>query len=265
MKVSVHIPVLIFIWLLIPFLAATQVNTEKFRKYSDKQGFLFNTKFRLGYSSGNSEYISVDGNARLDYNAKKNNYFIVTNYEFKETNEGKVSNKGFVHLRGIHPFNDVLAAEAFLQQEFNEFILLEDRKLAGAGLRTRILHSVSKEDTMTRFSAKLGTGMMYEREVYDIGKGEKNEVITDPFRVTSYLTLDWMLSDRVNCWAVGYFQPNIEKIHDFRSIFETGIEVWIIGKVYLNVELSYRYNNEPVGDVKHYDVVINNGVRVTIP
>ena len=106
---------------------------------------------------------------------------------------------------------------------------------------------------------------MYEREVYAVGENKEEEVIKDPFRLTTYLTLDWTLSDRVNAWAVGYFQPNIKKVHDFRAIFETGIEIWIIGKLYLNTELSYRYNNEPVGDVKHYDTVITNGVRLTIP
>ncbi len=248
-----------------PLLLAAQVNTEKFRKYSDKKGLLFNAHLGLGYSDGNTQYTSVDGNLRLDYNATKNNYFIVTNYEFKETKTSKVENKGFVHLRGIHPFSEVFAIEGFLQQEYNEFILLEDRKLAGAGLRTTLLNIDSEKDTVSHFSIHLGTGAMYEREVYKVGEVEKVEVIKHPYRVTTYLTLDWTVSDRVSCWAVGYYQPNMESIHDFRSIFESGIEIWIIGKLYLNVNVSYRYNNEPVGDVKGYDFVLKNGFRLTLP
>jgi len=244
---------------------SAQINTEKFRKYGEKKGLLFNTLFGFGYSGGNTNYLSVNGNLRLDYNALKNNFFIVTNYEFKETQTEKVANRGFVHLRGVHPFNDVLAVEGFLQQEFNEFILLENRNLVGAGLRTRILNYTPAHDSAGGFRVRLGTGLMHEHELYNIGEANKIEVVKNPFRFTSYLTIDWTISHRVNFWAVGYYQPNLTLLDDFRSILESGIEVWILGKLYLTVDFSYRYNKQPVGDVKHYDVVVTNGVRLTIP
>jgi len=245
--------------------ALGQVNTEKFRKYSDQEGFVFNTSFRFGLSQGNSEYLSVDGTLRLDYNGKRNNAFIVGNYDYKETNEGKVANKGFIHLRVVHPVNKRMAVEGFLQQEFNEFLLLRDRKLAGASLRTKIMDFASENDSLTNFSSNLGLGLMYEHEVYDV-YNEKDLIITSNLvRMTSYLTLDWNISSRINWWAVAYYQPNVKSLNDFRGIAETGMEIWVIGRLYFTVDVSYRYNNQPVGDVKHYDLMVKNGLRYSVP
>jgi len=242
-----------------------QVNTEKFRKFSDKEGFLFNAGFRFGYSSGNSEYLTVDGTARLDYNGNKNDAFLVGNYDFKQTNEAKVTNKGFLHLRGIHHFSANFAGETFVQQEFNEFLLLADRKLIGAGGRYQWINYLSPNDSVSGFASNLGLGLMLEHEVYNTGEDKKTTITLDPVRVTSYLTLDWAITDRINAWGVIYFQPDITKIHNFRSIAETGMEIWLIGRMYFTIDLSYRYNNEPVGNVKNYDLVIKNGLRISIP
>lgn len=241
-----------------------QVNTEKFRRYADQEGYIFNTKLLLGYSDGNSKYISVDGTLRLDYNGKKNNAFIVGNYEFKETDASKVVNKGFIHLRGVRPFHETLALEGFLQQEFNEFLYLNDRKLVGASLRTRLINWQSPKDSISTFSSYLGLGLMYEYEIYDVQEGENLTVIQNTLRTSTYLTLDLNLSNRINCWAVGYFQPNIQAMHDFRAVLETGVEIWVIGRLYFTVDFSYRYNNQPVGDASNYDLVFKNGLRYSI-
>lgn len=242
----------------------SQVNTEKFRKFSDQEGFLFNVGFRFGYSSGNSEYISSDGTFRLDYNAQKNNAFLIANYDYKESETSKITNKGFVHLRGIHSLNKTFATEIFLQQEFNEFLHLKDRKVGGASLRTKILNFESK-DSLSGFVSNLGLGLLYEYEVYDVATEDNLQTQLNTVRFSSYLTLDWNISSRINCWAVAYYQPNIKKISDFKSIMEVGMEILIIGKLFFTIDLSYRYNNQPVGEVKRYDTEIKNGLRYSFP
>lgn len=251
--------------LLFAFNSTGQVNTEKFRKFSDKEGFLFNAGFRFGYSGGNSEYLTVDGTARLDYNAKKNDVFLVANYDFKETSEAKVTNKGFVHLRGIHHFSDFFAGEAFIQQEFNEFLLLADRNIFGAGGRFKWIDYISPKDSVSGFKSYLGIGLMHENEIYEIGEKKDSTVILSPIRLTSYITLDYAITERINAWGVIYYQPAINSLHNFRTVMETGMEIWLIGRMYFTINLSYRYNNEPVGDVKNFDLVIKNGLRVAIP
>lgn len=258
--------ILLTISLALVYLAAdAQINTEKFRRYSAQEGFVFNTKFLFGYSAGNSQYISLDGTFRLDYNGKKNNAFIVANYEYKETEAAKVVNKGFIHLRGVRPMSQTLSMEGFLQQEFNEFLLLEDRKVVGSNFRVRLLDLLSKKDSITSFSSYLGTGIMYEHEVYNVQETESLTSTYNSLRVNTYLTFDLSLSNRINLWAVGYFQPNLVSLNDFRTVVETGLEILIIGRLFLTMDLSYRYNNQPVGDVSKYDLVFKNGLRFSVP
>jgi hypothetical protein len=245
--------------------AVGQVNTEKFRRHSESQGFVFNTSFRFGLAQGNSEYISVDGTARLDYNGKKNNAFIVGNYDYKETDEGKVVNKGFVHLRVVHPFSKRLAIEGFLQQEFNELTMLRNRQLVGSSLRIKVIDYVDEQDSLTNLSTFVGLGLMYEHEVYDVLTDEGLITTLNPLRISTYLTFDWNITSRINWWAVGYYQPKASYFKDFRGIVETGMEIWVIGRLYFTVDFSYRYNNRPVGDVKHYDLVVKNGLRYSVP
>jgi hypothetical protein len=264
MKINKRTKLLVGLFISLSITGFGQINTEKFRKYSEKEGFLFNAGFRFGYSGGNSQYVSTDATFRLDYNRNKNNAFIVANYDYKETESSKIANKGFVHLRGIHALNNKLATEVFLQQEFNEFLLLEDRKLVGASLRIRIMDFRS-QDSLSGFRSNIGLGLMYEHEVYDIVSNEVTKLTKDLVRFSSYLTLDWNITNRINCWVVGYFQPDINNISDFKSVIETGIEIGIIGKLYFTIDLSYRYNSKPVGDVKNYDTALKNGLRFSFP
>lgn len=233
--------------------------------YTAREGFIFNTKFRFGYSDGNSKYLSVDGTFRLDYNWKKYHAFIVSNYEYKETEASKVVNKGFIHLRGVRPVNDRLQMEGFLQQEFNEFLNLRDRKLIGGNARILWVDKKSQNDSLTVLTSHLGLGLMYEREIYSVPDEESLTITMDPVRINSYLTLDLDITRRINIWAVGYFQPNVQSLSDFRAIVETGLEIWVIGRLYFTFDVSYRYNNRPVGDVYHYDLVLKNGLRYSIP
>lgn len=245
--------------------ALSQVNTEKLRKHYKQRGFIFNMDFRFGLSEGNSEYVSADGTFRVDYNGEKNDIFIITSYDYKETKDGKAVNKGFVHLRDIYAFSEGIAAEAFVQQEFNEFLLLSDRKLLGGGGRFRIMDFQSVKDSVAELQTYLGAGAMYEYEAYDTGEVNKGRLVKEPLRLTSYLTVDWVLSERVNLWAVGYYQPAAADFSDFRIVAETGMEVNIIGKLFFTADVGYRFNSDPVGNVENYDLVIKNGIRLSFP
>lgn len=256
---------LIFLFTIIPSLVSGQVNTEKFRKHDLEKGFVFNANFRFGYSGGNSEYVALDGTFRVDYNSDKNDLFLVANYNYKETSSKRIVNKGFVHLRGIRNINSKISLEAFLQQEFNEFLRLKDRKLAGGGGRFLLFNFKFKKDSLSGFKSNIGLGGMYEHEVHDIQSGEFLTNTSNLFRLTSYLTLEWSISNRINLWAVGYYQPAFTQFSNFKFIMESGMEILVIGQLFFTIDMSYRYNSVPVGDVKNYDIVINNGLRFTFP
>ncbi|GAB4322411.1 MAG: hypothetical protein Kow00127_15030 [Bacteroidales bacterium] len=245
-----------------------QINTEKFRKHDSEKGFIFNVSSGISISRGNSEYTSVDGTLRVDYNQDHYSLFAVGSYDFKSGNSETLVHKGFGHLRGIVNLSSRLAAEMFLQQEFNEFLLLADRKVTGAGLRYRLIDLKPGKDTPEKEGALrsfAGSGIMYERELYRLNDSETNEIVQNPVRITSYLTLDWKINKQASMWAVAYYQPDISDFSNYRTMVEGGLEVAITKKLFLTTQVYYRFNRYPVGDVKPYDLIIKNGLRLRLP
>lgn len=233
----------------------SQVNTEKFRKEFEETGFFGKVALATGFASGNSEFVKAKGASRIDYDGNGVDFFLVGSYEFEEANDAKVVNKGFAHFRSIISLSPKFFLELFLQKEFNQFILLEDRNLAGAGLRADIvkLFSNSIDSPLEIF---IGTGIMFENEKHNI----PITPITNLFRSTNYLTIKWQINDTFSFIIINYFQFDIERFRDFRLVSDTGLNFLITQNLTFNSSVSYRFDNEPVKDVKNYDLELTNGI-----
>ena len=249
-----------FITILIVFLfyssfSFSQVNTEKFRKENEKEGFSGNVLLAAGFASGNSEYVNVKSAARIDYSIKGFDFFLVGNYEFQEAKEEKVVNKGFAHLRSIITLTPTLFLEFFLQKEFNQFILLEDRNLAGSGLRLDLvnLFSTGKDSLVEIY---FGSGFMFENERYNISVSPETNLV----RSTNYLTIKWQITKNFSFTTINYLQFDVKRAHDFRILSDTGFNFSVTENLEFNSSLSWRFDNEPVEDVKKNDIEITNGL-----
>ncbi|HVO74565.1 MAG TPA: DUF481 domain-containing protein [Ignavibacteriaceae bacterium] len=233
----------------------SQVNTEKFRKESEKPGFSGNASAAAGLASGNSEFVKVNSGLRLDYSGKGYTFFLVGNYDFQEANNDKVVNKGFAHLRNIIALSPEFFLELFLQKEFDQFILLKDRNLAGAGLRVDLVRLIS-DTTSSPAQVFIGSGLMYENEYYDILLSPETNLV----RSTNYLTFKWRITGILSFITINYFQFDIERIHDFRFITDTSLSFLIMENLSFDSTASFRFDNEPVPDVKKFDLELMNGI-----
>jgi len=249
-----------FISIFIAFFICTsfsfaQVNTEKFRKENGAKGFSGKVSLAAGFASGNSEFVNVKSGARIDYSVKNFDFFIVGNYEFQQAKEEKIVNKAFAHLRSIITLTPALLLEFFLQKEFNQFILLEDRNLAGSGLRLDVIRLFSgTEDSLVEIY--WGSGLMFENERYNISVSPK----TNLFRSTNYLTIKWQITNNFSFTTINYFQFDVKRLHDYRILSDAGFNFSITEDLAFNSSLSWRYDNEPVEGVKKYDVEVTNGI-----
>lgn len=249
------------VFLLFPAVSAAQVNTEKLRRSEETRGFLFTTGVSLGLTRGNSEFVSVAGDLRVDYMREDDVHFAVLDYAFKESSRGKIANKGFFHLRTIWDVAASLAVEGFGQVEFNEFLSLSNRGLLGAGVRWNAVR-MTNEAQKPLFGLHLGVGAMFEHEEYDTSP---QDVVLDRVRSTNYLTLQWTPSDVATGSVIAYLQPLITNPEDLRVIAEAAMEWKITGGLHFNVRASWRYHSRPMTDVKRYDLEITNGIRLTLP
>ncbi|MEX2396011.1 MAG: DUF481 domain-containing protein, partial [Balneolales bacterium] len=147
----------VFSLLFIFDLSLAQVNTETLRAGTQNDGFHFTTDFSFGLSEGNVRYLNLLGNVRVDYQKGNNSSFAVIQYS-RGTQEGDLyRNAGFVSFRNTYYIRPAVGLEAFAQQQFDDFIRLRDRKLAGSGFRLRLI-DYQNEDETKKLQFHLGVG-----------------------------------------------------------------------------------------------------------
>jgi hypothetical protein len=218
-------------------------------------GFKNQFNLDLGYEKANSEVLDLAVEYRLDYIRKDNFHsFMVINLENgfeKENNSPKniITNKGFIHLRATKNVVTNYQMEVFTQYEFNEFLLLNDRYLLGAGLRTAF-HKSELADTY------LGIGLMVEKETYNLDIDNEKSLL----RSTNYIKNNIALSSNIDLSNTCYFQIASDDLNDYRILYDGGLDFHVNDFFAFTIELNYRYDNAPHGDLGSSYIQISNGV-----
>lgn len=236
-----------------------QVNTEVMRRSELTPGWTNRVAVSMALASGNTQFLKLGLSARSDVLAGRWYSFLVGNYERGVSGDELFVNKGFVHLRGVHSITPQLAAEAFAQKEFNEFLRLKDRNLAGVGARIRLLHLESDTSAAATLTADVGLGGMYEHEATTgAGAGVIGHV-----RSTNYLSLRWVHEPILAVSLIGYYQPAIADLTDFRVLSDITLSLSITDRVAWTSSLGYRFDNQPPPDLRPYDLDLKNGLAIT--
>lgn len=234
--------------------AFAQINIETLRKTGLEEGFHLDIATEVGILAGNSNARQVSGSLRPDYAWDAYHLFLVAEGSRADVDNDLYKNKGFVHLRGKRSLTDIVAVEAFNQEEFNDFINLEERTLFGGGARLSPFASSTAEKKDSDFTLHLGLGLMWEVERY------KDDEDTYLLRSTNYLSGKWKIFERLLFSATTYYQVDTNRAADFRVIFDGSFVVDITEKFKFTLKINYRYDNEPSEDVRNYDLEINNGI-----
>ncbi len=200
----------------------------------------------LTHKRGNTDKNEYHGNIYLSYD---NNVSFVTwiaaNFSYGESGGVLNENNGFIHLRHIHKLSqDSLAAELFIQDSEDRFKNIRRRVLEGAGLRKRLF------DDKTYGRAYLGAGAFYEHISYttDIDPTERNT------RFNTYAAYTLKFAENARLSAAAYYQPKVNDLQDYNLVSSFSLEMMIIAKLYLKVQLSAQYDSQPPVDVLAYDV-----------
>ncbi len=237
-----------------------QVNTEKFRVDKDEDNFEVKVGLLLSLRKGNMDIFRVDSNLGISYNKGKNYLFLVGNLTYNEKNKAATINKGFAHLRGIRRLSKRVMLELFTQQEFNEFILLKSRTLAGAGVRYLLYKYDGKNSGL---AVNLGVGAMWEGESFDKAGDQVMKENTNLFKATNYLSFTYECKT-FTLGNVTYLQFNMGKEKSTRLYSDIKLNVKLSKKLSWTSSLYYRRDNNPPMGVKNYDLQLKNGLTLTL-
>lgn len=243
------------VFLILSHLANAQVNTELFRDEDRAEGWFISLRSSLNLHEGNVRKLGTDQTLRV--HRKYGNWysFGVMNYQRGTVNEDLYLNKAFVHLRVIRHLNPLLNPEVFLQREFDDFILLSDRILAGGGNRFTF---IDQKPGKSRVELALGLGMMYEEEHIS----EAVSLVTKILRSTNYLTFNIDVTERFQFSSTAYLQVDFNRFSDRRVLTDTHFRYTLTEHIALVSELHYRFDNEPPTDVALFDLKFTNGINV---
>ncbi|MEE9163154.1 MAG: DUF481 domain-containing protein [Candidatus Neomarinimicrobiota bacterium] len=242
-----------------------QVNTEAMRKSALMPGLNGNLSLELGLVGGNSQLLNAKGILRLDYIGGRTHTFLVGNRQESRAKRSRVINKGFIHLRHTRPVRGRTFVEGFLQSEFDEFIRLKDRDLAGGGVRFRWRDTMTDNGAGAGQNVTTGLGFMWERERItnpkDSADAEKNLL-----RSTNYLILGWRPDDRLLLQVTTYIQFDVQQLDDFRVLLDAGLSFTLAGQLSATISLGARYDSRPPAmlELDRHDFELTSGLAYAL-
>lgn len=262
--------------------ADAQVNTEKMRVGANEPGWGGTLDLNASLQQGNTEREILGGGVRLQYawprleagaagkresgadetesgdeetGGPANVIFLVSNYSFSRANDNRYVNNAQGHLRFIRRHGPRISFEVFGQYQFNEFIRLEDRFLAGGGGRFALVQA-------ERTEVFAGIGYMLEQETLDLPAALPDGTSSEHHRSTNYLTVRFNSEDeRLRLVQTLYAQPRFDRLQDFRLLSETSFEIQLFRQLALAISLNVAHDSEPPTGIKETDVVLSNSLR----
>ena len=229
----------------------SQVNTEAMRGDNLLPGVQHNLEFDFAYIAGNAELIELNGSYRADYVSHSNwNGFFVWKYDraFEKSREEKedftYTYKGFGHLRIVKPFMACTDVEGFLQKEFNHFIDLENRELAGFGFRVNPLKDLY-----------IGLGIMSETEKYQYLPQEQNFL-----KSTNYLNYSFKFLEIFEMQNIMYYQFKVKKLEDYRILWDGKFIILGLKGISFHINYHYRYDKNSI-NANYFEISNGLGFR----
>jgi hypothetical protein len=254
---------IVLICLFPAFLSAQIVNTEKLRVKSKEGAWEGEIDFNLGLSRNKAgQTFQFRSNARFDYLKKHHKWMIMGDYQQAELTRlndpdqptRRLKDQAFGHIRYNYLANPHLRWEAFGQIQFNDIQDIRLRTLLGTGPRVKILRTDSSQ-------VYFGTLIMFE---YEESRDEPLRLTFHrDFRLSSYLSLAYRITDVFAINHVSYYQPNVADWADFRISSETQFQFLIRHHLSFKTHFNYMYDAKPAGNVPPVMFSLINGFAFT--
>ncbi|HPI19069.1 MAG TPA: DUF481 domain-containing protein [Candidatus Kapabacteria bacterium] len=236
----------------------SQVNVEMLLEREEKNGLDNSFTLSSDLDAGNSEDWTFVTDYRTDWVQDRFYTFFVSYFKYKEASGTVSTRKAHFHFRSILNHRHRLMPEVFVQNNFDNGFNLNNRWLAGGGLRIGAIRVSSDNDSNKVLNVDIGVGAMYEYEDYR----SPNRYISRYIKSTNYINLYTKLNENANFQFISYFQFSPKRFADRVSLTDAILEFKIFKHLSFSVNLHYRYDNEPPPGLKYYDLELINGLTV---
>ena len=231
------------------------VNIEALHTGEPQPGYSGTVNVSVDGQSGNTDKLSVNAGARLQWHGGAVTNFAILRYNYGQTSGVEDTNKLFSHARHIHQISDKTAYEGFIQAERNVFARLTFRGLIGGGLRLKLAEIPDIK------SLHLGIGGFFSRETLEKRAGTTDAGSKNTWRVNTYLNYVQQLNGSVRVLSTTYYQPAIDDFSDYRLLEDATLSVKMTDSLSLNVSLDLAHDSQPPQSVKNTDTIYSTGIE----
>ncbi|WP_037319014.1 DUF481 domain-containing protein [Salegentibacter sp. Hel_I_6] len=243
----------IFLFLLISIPAQAQlVNIETKRLQTDSLRFVLNADFAFNHSNNDGLSVNqLNGTLTTQLKSKdfKKTYLFLGNYRLIDSDGGNLQNSWFLHTRFNYKFNSLLRFEAFLQGQYNQLLVVEQRNLIGAGLRMKWMNREN-------FSGYLGNSYLYEVEYSDrAGTTDYNH------RNSTYLSVSYLSkSKNFSITNTVYYQPLYRNLEDYRILEQFRLDIPLAAWFKVFMIYDYYFDSKTPLNTREYTSQLQIGL-----
>lgn len=236
----------------VPALLHTQqiVHIESRRVADAEDGFTGTIDLQLNYIQNKNKIFQTFNSLNTRYKTGNHTFLFLASYNFGIVSRSRIINDSYQHFRYTRPVHDRISAEAFLQSQHNEGIMLKWRGLAGAGPRFTLLQN-------EKGRLYIGTLYMFEYE-----QERESEIIYRDHRLSNYVSFGMPFSDIVTFDVILYYQPNLRQFSNYKFSSQASVEIRLSERLALLTALSMTHNTRPPESIQRTNINLRNGVRI---
>jgi hypothetical protein len=207
----------------------------------------------LNINQEDETVINLKISADLTYLIRKDLLILLSEYDLNSTQNVKLVNAGFTHLRYRFNRESNLQPELFIQFQWNGIRGMKSRFLAGENLRFLL----NKDSLNISYFA---LGLMYELETWDYRGVPANEspfnpqdVHTNYIKLNFYYNIDWKIRENVDFSFIVYIQskPNADIIYP-RISPSAQLNFGISEKLSFSFIMNAQYDRKPVVPIRNF-------------
>lgn len=256
MKLAQYVILSLFISICIPSISFSQVNIEGLRSLDTMK-----LHAAVGISgmlqTGNVEQQQLGLNGNISFKIKRSEFIIIARGQYSWANENQFSNDALLHFRNAEKIFSFLFLESYLQYNFDRILLIDNRYVAGSGLRLKIFNK-------TNLNIFIGTSAMYEYEELALPISDAHPDETSYLRWSNYLSAGFIVNENVAFSTANYFQPRFSKLNDYRVLSDNSLLVKLTEYLQFSVTYHLRYDSIQPDELVDTDTRINIGVNLLI-
>ena len=234
----------ILLLIFLPGILFSQVVNVEGMRQSDEKGWSGTTEFSFDYNDSEQIDWEFNNTTYLQWDNDSWSLLLLNEINYDRAGGVDFENDGFQHLRVSKHINANYTSETYVQNQFDPVRKIKNRKLFGTGVRMKL----SEKNF-------IGVSTFYELEALT------NDVVNKDIRLSTYLQLDFDISEKIQFLTTTYIQPNVKQFADFKLSTESQLNFEITKNLSFTNTIEAIYDTYPASGVKEFSYSLQNGIK----